>query len=215
MSACALIKVTMQFLPENLLPMARPDQGVKPTSCACGRSSLAHTQPEVCALHSRANSAYSGFTIIEVLIVLAISALLLLVIFGVVPEAQRNQRNQSRKHTMELVYGTMVEYYNTHGSYPSTQAEFDAYKAENPELDKYHKVEFRDADASHNFYPEMDTIALQTGHWCNRYGNGDNTTDPIAGNHSFVKLFSVWTLLEPDNYGTHRNFSCTDNYDNS
>lgn len=159
----------------------------------------------------------AGFTIIEVLIVLAIASIMILIIFFVVPEAQRNQRNHSRKHTMELV-GAALEEYNMHyGDYPRTNAQRTQFRNTTPEMTKYHDLQFRPNMGSHEHYPPMDTVAIQFGHWCNRYGNGSQATDPIAGTDTSTSLYAIWTLLEPDHPDdpTRRFYACIDNYDYS
>ena len=155
----------------------------------------------------------SGFTIIEVIIVLAIAGLIILVLFIAVPAMQRNERNNRRKHTMELIGGALVEYYNTFGHYPTTAAEFDTFKNNTPELVKYYALEFRDKNQSNGYFPAMDTIAVQQGHWCNKYGNG-TAGEPVAGTNVDRNLYVVWTLQEPDR-PSNRNVACIDNYDHS
>lgn len=160
-------------------------------------------------------STDTGFTIIEVLIVLAIVGIMVLIIFFVVPEAQRNQRNHSRKHTMELVGAALEEYNINYGDYPRTNSQKNQFMATNPEIKKYHDLEFRSNTAGHEYYPPMDTLSVQFGHWCNRYGNGDEHNHPIAGTDDSLSLYAIWTLLEPDHPDdpNRRFFACIDNYD--
>ncbi|HSX29758.1 MAG TPA: type II secretion system protein [Candidatus Saccharimonadales bacterium] len=161
----------------------------------------------------RLRKQMTGFTIIEVIIVLAIVGIIILALFIAVPSMQRNERNNRRKHTMELIGGALVEYYNTYGHYPTTSAEFDTFKNNTPELTKYYAIEFRDRNQSNNYFPAMDTIAVQQAHWCNKYGNG-TAGEPVAGSNIDRNLYVVWTLIEPDNPSSH-NTACIDNYDNS
>lgn len=156
---------------------------------------------------SRPNNR-SGFTIIEVLIVLAVAGLILLLVFLAVPTMQRNTRNTTRKHAVELAVGAIEQHNAFYGHYPRTVGEADAFKASNPELSKPYEIEFYEFSGSHGYLPAIDTFAIEYGHWCNRYGNGNNDTDPIAGDHRSANLFAIWTQLEPE--GT---VFCVDNWD--
>jgi len=58
-------------------------------------------------------------------------------------------------------------------------------------------------------FPPLDTVAIRYGHWCNRYGNGENPTDPIAGTDANITMYVIWTRLEASN----QQFTyCVDNY---
>lgn len=154
---------------------------------------------------------------IEVIIVLAIVGIMFFIIFLVVPELQRNERNYSRKRTVELVAGALEEYNQTYGSYPRTNADVNNFKNANPEITKLYGFQFREGSLGHTYWPPEDTIGVQYAHWCNRYSNGDNATDPIAGNDIQGNLYAIWTILEPDNPGdpAKRNVFCVDNYDHA
>jgi prepilin-type N-terminal cleavage/methylation domain-containing protein len=148
-----------------------------------------------------------GFTIIEVLIVLAIAGLVLLIVFFAVPSLQRNQRNTSRTQTVRLIVGTLEEYNQTYGSYPQTISQINQFKAMNPEMSKLHIVTVRTSSGEHSDVPPLDTVYVEYAHWCNNYGNGDNDTDPIAGDDVSKNFYVVWTLLEKNH------MLCIDNYD--
>jgi len=51
-----------------------------------------------------------GFTIIEVVLVLAIAGLIFLMVFIALPALQRAQRNTQRKHNMDRVIASVIEY---------------------------------------------------------------------------------------------------------
>ncbi|HSX28945.1 MAG TPA: type II secretion system protein [Candidatus Saccharimonadales bacterium] len=153
-----------------------------------------------------------GFTIIEVMIVLAIVGMLLLVIFLAVPYLQRNQRNYAREHTVELIAGALQEYSLNHGEFPQNATEGAAFEAENPEIAKQYYLRFSDKLAGHQYVPDLDEIHIVYEHWCNKYGNGYNDTDPIAGDDDVPSLYVVYTQLEPENT-SKPNIFCVDNYD--
>jgi prepilin-type N-terminal cleavage/methylation domain-containing protein len=155
---------------------------------------------------------YSGFTIIEVLIVLAIAALILLMVFLIVPTLQKNARNFSRKHATNLMAGAMEDFNNKYDHYPQDATDATLFKAENPEIAKRYGLTFRPGTSDHEYWPPLDTIAVQYAHWCNKYGNGDLPDDPIAGSDSVARLYVIWTDLEPDTPTQHTVY-CIDNYD--
>ncbi|HSX32101.1 MAG TPA: type II secretion system protein [Candidatus Saccharimonadales bacterium] len=165
--------------------------------------------------NQRPKHSRSGFTIIEVLIVLAIAGLILLIIFVAVPAVNRNQRNNSRTQTVRLISGTLEEFNQTYGSYPSTVSQINQFKAMNPEISKLYVINVRTGAGSHSDYPPMDTIYVEYGHWCNKYGNGDIDTDAIAGDDVSLNFYVIWTLLEPDHPTdpSRRHVLCIDNYD--
>lgn len=157
--------------------------------------------------HKKLKSRHrQGFTIIEVLIVLAIAALIMLIIFITIPTLQRNSRNYQRKHAVELAFSATSNYANDHAnSLPSSDNPTDPQVVDmvnnylKPAVTPY-TIEYLGNGAPHSYLPDADTIAVQYGHKCNRYGDGDNPKDIIAtagsdsNNHNYV----VWTRLEPD-----------------
>jgi prepilin-type N-terminal cleavage/methylation domain-containing protein len=161
-------------------------------------------------LVAKHNRRKSGFTIIEVMIVLAIAAFILSVIFLAIPALRRNARNVTRKHAVELTAGAIEQFNALYGHYPQNAAEGDSFKDGNPEIANRFNLEFHDFGGNHYYLPPFDTIAIEYGHWCNRYGNGNNATDPIAGDHRSANLYVIWTLIEPDD--PHSVF-CVDNWD--
>lgn len=159
-------------------------------------------------------STVRGFTLIEVLIVLAVAGFILTVILIALPALQRNSRNYQRKHAAELLASGLEQYRTNYGSYPATDTEFDLLIENMPEITKGPiRIEYRDTSWSHSYWPEEDYVAIQYGHWCNNQGNGDNATDPIAGDHANISFYAVWTQLEPDGTDPEdRNTFCVDNY---
>lgn len=144
------------------------------------------------------NRRAAGFTIIEILIVLSIAGLILVVVLLAVPNAQRNTRNHARKEFVEAVGSQLEQYYADHHAYPSTPAEGAQFVAGYlADIKGYQDAEFWPTGHSHSYVPPLDTTAVQYGHWCNRYGDGDNATDPIAGTDIDLHQFVVWTALEP------------------
>lgn len=153
-----------------------------------------------------------GFTLIEVLIVLAIAALILMLVFLLVGTARQGARNYDRKHSAKLVAGQLDEYRSIHGHYPFTDAEAEKFiKDYLQAITNRHTVRYHDNHASHAHIPPPDTITFQAAHWCNRYGNGDQGSDPVAGNDVNVSKYVVWTQLEPLSL-TKPNIFCIDNY---
>jgi prepilin-type N-terminal cleavage/methylation domain-containing protein len=144
----------------------------------------------------------AGFTIIEVLIVLAIATLILLVIMFAIPALNRNERNYERKHYVDVAAAAMLEYKANHGTLPDTPAKgadlINNYLNGVPSTVSF---QFFDNSGSHGYLPPVDRVAIEFGHWCNRYGNGDAPTDFIAGaGNSDMNLnyYAIWTRLEPD-----------------
>lgn len=152
----------------------------------------------------------SGFTIVEVLIVLAIAGLILLIIFIAVPALQRNSRNISREQAVGLTASALEQFNSLHGHYPRGGAEGSIFKNSNPEVSDRFNLEFYDFSGSHAYMPEFDTIAIEYGHWCNRYGNGSNDTDPLAGDDRNANLYVIWTRTET---GNPESVYCVDNWD--
>jgi prepilin-type N-terminal cleavage/methylation domain-containing protein len=148
--------------------------------------------------HSRHQRRRSGFTIIEVLIVLAIASLILLIIFLVVPQLRRNERNYSRRHSVEYVASQMDEYRNLNGHYPETTAEGTSFVNDyvSGNIPGSMTVDFRDISGPHSYTPPLDEIAIEYGHWCNHYGDGDAATDPIAGTDINHQMYVIWTSIE-------------------
>lgn len=151
----------------------------------------------------------TGFTIIEVMIVLAIAAFILTIIFIAIPALQRNSRNFTRKHAVELTAGALEQFNNMYGRYPTNAADAATFESGNPEIGNRFNMSFRPANSAHSYIPPFDTIAVQYGHWCNRHGDGDNASDPIAGNHANPNEYAAWTLIEPND--PHSVF-CVDNH---
>lgn len=60
-----------------------------------------------------------GFTIIEVLIVLAIASTITAIIFLGVPQLQANQRDNQRKHSIDLIYSAITDFYINNKRYPA------------------------------------------------------------------------------------------------
>jgi prepilin-type N-terminal cleavage/methylation domain-containing protein len=144
----------------------------------------------------------TGFTIIEVLIVLAIAAFILLIIFLAVPALHRNEHNYERKHFVDIAASELLEYKANKGKLPNTNAEgqdfIDNYLGGLPATLTFN---FQDATGHHGYVPPLDTVVIEYAHWCNRYGNGDLPTDPIAGagnDDMNLNFYAIWTRLEPD-----------------
>ncbi len=157
----------------------------------------------------RSNNGH-GFTIIEVIIVLAIAGFILLIVLLALPATQRNSRNYTRRHAVDYAASQLLEYKNDTGGLPATKAQGDAFVADYlSSLNKAFTFDFKDIGQPHSYVPPLDSIAIQYGHWCNRYGNGDAPTDPIAGNDANTYLYVIWTQLE----ASGSNFTyCVDNY---
>jgi len=156
-----------------------------------------------------------GFTIIEVLIVLAIVGLIMVIVFLVVPTAQQQTRNHGRKAITEQVAAAMDEYKSSYNRYPETDTEaqyfFDTFLKNIP--DTYTMKWESGGGADHSYIPEFDTVKIAAEHWCNKYGDGNNATDPIAGTIPAHRKnrFVVYTILEPEDSSNPR-FFCIDNY---
>ena len=151
-----------------------------------------------------------GFTVIEVLIVLAIATMIMLIVFIVVPTVQRSARNYTRKHAADVVFAAMGEYYAHHNTFPNTEAELNDFKDNYATgIPDYIYLNAQSVDAGHRYFPELDTVATQYGHWCNRYGDGYLPDDPVAGPDLDPHMVVVWTILEPE---SNTNIYCIDNH---
>jgi prepilin-type N-terminal cleavage/methylation domain-containing protein len=153
----------------------------------------------------------AGFTIIEVLIVLAIVAFILLLIFYVIPRARRESVNLQRKHAVDLTAASIEEYRSSHGNIPYTQATWDSFSSQYlQKVTDQFTLDFRVADTGHDFVPPLDTIAIQLGHYCNVYGDGDDISDPIAGvAHDTAQVkYVIWTILSTS---SAKKLYCIDN----
>ncbi len=158
-------------------------------------------------------SSKQGFTIIEVLVVLAIAGLLLVIIFLAVPSLRRNSRNYQRQHAVETVAATLEEYKNNNGVYPFSTGAASSFMATLGSLPDVYQVTFRGISSPHDYNPPYDQIVYQQAHWCNRYGDGENDTDPIAGTDDQEGFYAVWTKLERG--FTSSAVYCVDNYGRS
>lgn len=152
-----------------------------------------------------------GFTVIEVLIVLVVIAFMMLLVFVIVPRSQKESRNFQRKHAVDLTASALEEYKSNHGHIPYTLAAWNAFQAEYLQtVTENYSIAWRDENQSHDYMPPLDTIALELGHSCNTYGDGDVASDPIAGmHHDTAKVkYVIWTLLETN---SSKNLYCIDN----
>lgn len=153
----------------------------------------------------------NGFTIIEVLIVLVIVAFIMLLVFFVVPRAQQQTRNHQRRHAVDQTVAALEEYKSNNGVIPYTLSGWNSFR--NMYLQKVaadYTFAWRDENQSHNYMPPLDTIAMELGHSCNVYGDGDDPDDPIAGeHHDTAKVkYVVWTILES---ASAKKLYCIDN----
>lgn len=155
---------------------------------------------------------YAGFTVIEVLIALAIVGILLALLLIVIAGANRHARNYDRKHTLETVAASIEDYRATYGQMPPSEAAWMAFIEESlRDVTTRYPIVWRGVNTSHGYRPPMDSISIQYGHWCNRYGDGTLPTDAIAGDaHNWAEKYVVWTLLEPSEPG-NGNIYCLDN----
>ncbi|HSX28423.1 MAG TPA: type II secretion system protein [Candidatus Saccharimonadales bacterium] len=80
-------------------------------------------------MKARSPLAQKGFTIIEVVLVLAIAGLIFLIVFLALPQAQKSRRDTQRRRDVGIVVGNLEHYLGSNGSYPSTQALTDSFKA--------------------------------------------------------------------------------------
>lgn len=158
--------------------------------------------------HTPRRSRDSGFTIIEVLIVVAIAGLIIAIVFIAIPALKRNSRDFTRKHAVELTASALEQFNLSYGHYPRDPGDWVVFEENNPEISNDFDFEFYDFGGGHEYMPPLDTIAVEYGHWCNRYGNGNNDTDPIAGDHRAANLYVIWGRLE----GSSKVF-CVDNWD--
>lgn len=143
-------------------------------------------------------SSTRGFTIIEVMIALAIAALILLIVLLVVPNIMRNERNLERKHYLTFLQARLVDYNNDYGNYPkpSDLTSFRNY-VKNESNPNFTITTIMDANSSdHTVVPQVDEFVLAQDHWCNKYGDGNNATDPIAGHGYHPGVFAIWTSIE-------------------
>lgn len=153
----------------------------------------------------------NGFTIIEVLIVLVIVTFILLLVFIVVPRAQQQTRNHQRKNAVDQTVAALEEYKSNNGVIPYTSSSWSSFK--NMYLQKVstdYIFAWRDENQAHDYVPSLDTIAMELGHSCNVYGDGDNADDPIAGgDHDTAKVkYVIWTILESS---SAKKLYCIDN----
>ena len=144
------------------------------------------------------SARWAGFTLIEVLIVLAIVTLMMLIIFLSVTKVQRNSRNFDRKHTVNYIASQLEAYRVDHGAYPTTSIQGTAFIHDYlTEVNPRYTVSFRGLSGPHEYVPPYNTVAVEYGHWCNRYGNGEADDDPIAGDDLNIHNYVIWTTLEP------------------
>ncbi len=155
-----------------------------------------------------------GFTIIEVLIVLVVIMFIMLLVFVIVPRSQKESRNFQRKNAVDLTASALEEYKSTHGNIPYTLSTWNAFRSDYLQtVTNNYATAWRDENQSHNYLPPLDTIAIELGHSCNTYGDGDDDSDPIAGeHHDTAKVkYVIWTLLETN---STKNLYCIDNRGN-
>lgn len=75
-----------------------------------------------------------GFTLIELVVVIAIVSVLIVVLIAVVnPATQiKKGRDTQRRNTLKQLQQLLEQYYNDHGSYPSTSSQFYASETGEP-----------------------------------------------------------------------------------
>src|SRR5690348_2231071 len=130
------------------------------------------------------HAGHRGFTIIEVLIVIVIFSVIITMIFLIVPALKRNARNYERKHYAAVLLQALMDYYGEKRVYPKKDQtdDFKAFIAGNgPAYFSINNYIMEADDSDHSVNPPLDSFSIAADHWCNRYGDGNNATDPIAG----------------------------------
>ena len=122
-----------------------------------------------------------GFTIIEVVLVLPIAGLIFLIVFLAVPALQRARRDTQRKNDVGRFLAQLEQYAsNNNGTYPSSQAQMNAFVTEYMDDFSDPKEGTYDAKYLENQIPDVPEFFYHVNSDCKGTTNPGNRAIAVA-----------------------------------